>query len=573
MKILIVEDEEILRFTFKSFLDREGYEVRTAASYTDAVEMMAEFPPDLIVADIILGKHTGIDVLREVKKLGLRTPVVMIPGKPSVETASQAVRLGAYDYLSKLVEKKDLLKITQQALKYKAILDEKDRDEAEKEKYRMNLKTIFESVQEGLITVDGQMRVMKVNTAFKNIFGFLGQDVTGKYFNELPNKCLQECRKVLQKTLDTQKETKAFRWECLPDGRNRLVIDLACSPLKDSNGLFVGAALVIRDITREDLLERKIADRNQFQGIVGRNVKMKKLYALLENLADTSTTVMITGESGTGKELVANAIHRGGQRGDQPFVKVNCGALSDYLLESELFGHVKGAFTGALQNNRGRFEMADGGSILLDEIGDISPRIQHKLLRVVQEKEFERVGESKPIKVNVRIMASTNRNVKELVRHGKFRQDLYYRLKVVEVHLPPLRERRDDIPLLIGHFIPLFNMRFNNDIDGVSDAALSVLSTYQWPGNVRELENTMEHAFVLCRGRTIMVEHLPKEIRTFNKALGAAGQEHAATDLQNILCALEKVDGNKAKAARLLGINRRTIYRKLNQAYPPCDRL
>jgi PAS domain S-box-containing protein len=565
MKILIIEDEEILRFTFKSFLSREGYKVRSAESYTAGVKSMAEFIPDLILADIILGKHTGMDVLRDVKKSGWNTPVVMITGKPSVETAAQAVRLGAYDYLSKPIEKQDLLKITQQALRYKAVLDEKDRLEAEEEKHRVNLETIFASVQEGIITVDEQMRVMKFNTAFKNIFGLSGQDITGKRFDELPNKCLQDFRKFLIDTLKTQKEIKAFRWECLPDGLNRLVIDLTCSPLRKSNGLFVGAALVIRDITREDFLERKIADRNQFQDIVGHSEKMKKLYTLLEDLADSSTTVLITGESGTGKELVANAIHRGGQRGSQPFVKVNCGALSDYLLESELFGHVKGAFTGAFQDKLGRFEMADGGSILLDEIGDISPQIQHKLLRVIQEKEFERVGQSKPISVNVRIMASTNRNLKEMVRQEKFRQDLYYRLKVVEVHLPPLCERREDIPLLIHHFINQFNMRFKKDIDGVSDATLRLLQAYHWPGNIRELENMIEHAFVRCRGRTITADHLPMEIHSSAKSLQAEGEKNSATDLQNILRVLKQTDGNKAKAARILGISRRTIYRKLNR--------
>ncbi len=244
---------------------------------------------------------------------------------------------------------------------------------------------------------------------------------------------------------------------------------------------------------------------------------------------------------------------------------MNCSALSESLLESELFGHVKGAFTGALQDKLGRFEMAHGGSILLDEIGDIAPRIQHKLLRVLQEKEFERVGESTPIKVDVRIMTSTNRDLKEMVRLEKFREDLYYRLKVVEVKLPSLRERPDDIPLLIDHFCNLFNMRFNKDIDGVSDEALRILSGYRWPGNVRELENAIEHAFVLCRGRVITVDHLPPEIKALHGYPQPVAEKDSATDPQNILRALKKTGGNKAKAARLLGISRRTIYRKLSQ--------
>ncbi len=564
MRILIIEDEEILRFSFKSLLAKEGYEVQTAEDYTSAFEIISDFDPDLIIADIILGKHTGIDILRDVKKMGLQAPVVMITGKPSIETASEAVRLGAYDYLPKPVEKEDLLKIAQQALRYKAIRDEKDRAQAEKEKYRSDLETIFASVQEGIVTVDSQMKVMKTNTAFERICGMPQQEIVGRRFDNLPNKCLQQCRKVLEEVLQTQKEVKAFRMECKYNERNQQVV-LTSSPLWDHTNTFAGAVLVVRDITREHDLERKLAEQSQFQEIIGKSETMRKLYALLEDLAASSTTVLITGESGTGKELAANAIHRGGTRAQRPFVKVNCSALSDFLLESELFGHVKGAFTGALQDKLGRFEMADGGSILLDEIGDLSPRIQHKLLRVLQETEFERVGDSMPIKVDVRIIASTNRDLKEMVRLGKFRQDLYYRLKVVEVKLPPLRERLDDIRLLLDHFCLLFNMRFNKDIDGVTDEAYRVLSSYRWPGNVRELENAMEHAFVLCHGRVITIDHLPPEIKAPQGSPQSVTEKDSATDLQNILRALKETGGNKAKAARLLGISRRTIYRKISQ--------
>ena len=564
MRILIIEDEEILRFSFKSLLAKEGYEVQTAEDYTSAFEIISDFDPDLIIADIILGKHTGIDILRDVKKMGLQAPVVMITGKPSIETASEAVRLGAYDYLPKPVEKEDLLKIAQQALRYKAIRDEKDRAQAEKEKYRSDLETIFASVQEGIVTVDSQMKVMKTNTAFERICGMPQQEIVGRRFDNLPNKCLQQCRKVLEEVLQTQKEVKAFRMECKYNERNQQVV-LTSSPLWDHTNTFAGAVLVVRDITREHDLERKLAEQSQFQEIIGKSETMRKLYALLEDLAASSTTVLITGESGTGKELAANAIHRGGTRAQRPFVKVNCSALSDFLLESELFGHVKGAFTGALQDKLGRFEMADGGSILLDEIGDLSPRIQHKLLRVLQETEFERVGDSMPIKVDVRIIASTNRDLKEMVRLGKFRQDLYYRLKVVEVKLPPLRERLDDIRLLLDHFCLLFNMRFNKDIDGVTDEAYRVLSSYRWPGNVRELENAIEHAFVLCHGRVITIDHLPPEIKAPQGSPQSVTEKDSATDLQNILRALKETGGNKAKAARLLGISRRTIYRKISQ--------
>jgi PAS domain S-box-containing protein len=566
MKILIVEDEEILRFSFKSFLLKEGYEVQTAETYHSAFQIMSEFDPDLIIADIILGKHTGIDILRDVKKMELQAPVVMITGKPSIETASEAVRLGAYDYLSKPVEKEDLLKVAKQALRYKTILAEKDKIAAEKEKYRSDLETIFGSVQEGIVTVDSQMKVMKTNAAFERICGISDQEIAGKHFDDIPKNCLRQCRKFLEEVLQTQKKTEAVRLECMHNDRNRQVVVLTTSPLWDSNNKYAGAVLVMRDITREYDLERKIAEQYQFQEIIGKSKKMKELYALLEDLTESSTTVLITGESGTGKELVANALHRGGTRAQKPFVKVNCSALSDFLLESELFGHVKGAFTGALKDKLGRFEMADGGSILLDEIGDISPRVQHKLLRVLQEKEFERVGDSVSVKVDVRIMTSTNRNLNEMVRLENFREDLYYRLKVIEVKLPSLRERLDDIPLLVDHFCNIFNRRFNKDIEGVSEEVYKLFSNYFWPGNVRELENALEHAFVLCRDQVIMVEHIPSEIQAHHGSPKSVIEKDSATDTKNIIRALKETGGNKAKAARLLGISRRTIYRKLSQS-------
>jgi PAS domain S-box-containing protein len=563
--ILLIEDEEILRFTFKSFLSRQGYEVITAEDYDAALKVISESELDLIIADIVLKGHTGLDVLREVRDKDMRTPVIMITGKPSIETASEAVRLGAYDYLIKPVEKDGLLRVTGQALRYKAVLEEKDRAEAEKEKYRSDLETIFASVQEGIVTVDSHMRAMKANESFERICDLGSEDIIGKRFDEIAKRCNFACSNVLQEVLRTKKEVRAVRLECRHDERKRQMVVLTCSPLKDRSGNFSGAVMVIRDVTRESDLERELKERRQFQNIIGKSGKMQRIYELLEDLANSNTTVLITGESGTGKELVANALHYSGNRANNSMVKVNCSALSDSILESELFGHVKGAFTGAVQDKIGRFEMADGGSILLDEIGEITPVIQLKLLRVIQEREFERVGESKSIKVDIRIIATTNRNLKESVRLNNFREDLYYRLKVVEIPLPPLRDRIGDIPLLVDHFRKLFNRRFNKKIEGVSDDVLRMFSEYNWSGNIRELEHAIEHAFVLCHGRFIALDHLPPEIREFNRDQTITSEKESSINLQAIIQALEKTGGNKSKAARLLGISRRTIYRKLSQ--------
>jgi transcriptional regulator with GAF, ATPase, and Fis domain len=286
----------------------------------------------------------------------------------------------------------------------------------------------------------------------------------------------------------------------------------------DQEGRFTGALLVIRDITLLRDLERELRERHLFQNMIGKSKRMQDIYRLLEDLSNLETTVLITGESGTGKELVAKALHYSGQRAFNPFVTVNCSALTESLLESELFGHVKGAFTGAIHDKQGRFQAADQGTILLDEIGDISPLIQLKLLRVLQEKVFERVGESNPQKVDVRIIASTNKDLKEKVRKGEFREDLYYRLKVVEVSMPPLRERLEDIPLLVDHFREMFNKRFQKEIDGLSNEVLNKFMSYHWPGNVRELEHVIEHAFVLCRGRVITLEHIPSEVKDYGSS-------------------------------------------------------
>jgi PAS domain S-box-containing protein len=566
-KILIIEDEEILRFTFKSFLSKEGHEVMIADGYSSALDFISQSEPDLIIADILLGGNTGIDILRQVKERDMKCPVIMITGQPSVETAAESVRLGAYDYLSKPVEKHDLIKIADKALEYRSTTEAKARMEAEKEKYRSELDTIFRSVQEGIVTVDAKMNVTKVNNAFELICGLSGKEIIGRRLSSVPFRCSQACIGVLEEVLQTRKEIKTRRIECRNQDKNNPIVVLSSSPLRDRENRFSGAALVIRDITRECDLEDRVKDRCKFMNLIGKSKKMQEIYTLLEDLADSGATVLITGESGTGKELAAEALHYGGCRAQHPYVKVNCSALADSLLESELFGHIKGAFTGAVKDQSGRFELADKGSLLLDEIGDISAGLQLKLLRVIQEKEFERVGESTPIHVNVRIISSTNRNLKELVRMKKFREDLYYRLKVVEITLPPLRDRMEDIPLLVEHFCTQLNNRSNKKIDGVSDNVLQLFSEYSWPGNVRELEHVLEHAFTVCRMDCILVDHLPGEIKTFRKSVSPSfgkNSANSAVDIKDIQAALKMTDGNKAKAARLLGINRKTIYRKLS---------
>ncbi len=317
--------------------------------------------------------------------------------------------------------------------------------------------------------------------------------------------------------------------------------------------------------------------------IIGRDQKIRDVYRMIALAADSEVNVMITGESGTGKELVADAIHELSERKDRSFVKVNCAALSETLLESELFGHVKGAFTGAYKDKTGKFEQAEGGTIFLDEIGEISPALQVKLLRVIQEKTIEKVGDNKPIRVNMRIVAATNQNLRERIKEKMFREDLFYRLNVFSIHMPPLRERKLDIPLLSGHFVERFNRSTGKTVKGLSRQASKILMEYPWPGNIRELQNAMEHAFVLVQGSLIEVEDLPAEVRNFSGTdnretfAGTTLKEPGETPIQKsrggqlrisreqLKAALERHDWNQTRTAEYLDISRVALWKKMKK--------
>jgi transcriptional regulator with PAS, ATPase and Fis domain len=335
------------------------------------------------------------------------------------------------------------------------------------------------------------------------------------------------------------------------------VVNMVASPLIDCNGNHNGTVLVIHDVTRLEELERAETRRTRYNSIIGSSAKMQSVYVLLDAVSKVDTSVILCGESGTGKELVAKEIHETGRRCAKPFVKVDCAALADSLLESELFGHVKGAFTGAIYDKVGLLQKADGGTILLDEIGDISPLMQTRLLRFLQEREIKRVGDSKPIKVDVRVIAATNKNLEDKVRAGEFREDLLYRLRVFCIEIPPLRKRKQDIPLLISHFLKEIGSTLNKGEFHVSDEVQKILADYYWPGNVRELRNALESAMVCCQGGIILQKHLPKSL--------CLSSSLPVDESRFIASALSSTGGNKSRAARLLGLDRSTLYRKMKQ--------
>jgi len=431
---------------------------------------------------------------------------------------------------------------------------------------RDNFEAILNSISEGILTVDGTLGITTFNRSAERITGISRAEAIGTRCTDFFHKILegQEC--PICKALMREEYMEEIEYEILRrDGQSRVVL-VTTNPLLDSANRRTGAVVILHDIQELRDLSEKLKARYRFHNIIGKNHKMQEIYKLIEQVAESTASVLIQGESGTGKELVAHAIHYQSRRANGPFVTVNCSALAETLLESELFGHVKGAFTGATYNKVGRFELADGGTIFLDEIGEISPIVQLKLLRVLQEKEFEKVGESRSRRVNVRIIAATNKDLKGQVQKGRFRDDLYYRLKVVPIHIPPLRERKDDIPLLVDYFIQKYNHQMGKRILGGTKKAMATLLDYEWPGNVRELENAIEHAFVLCQGSRFGLLDLPAEIRKDRVEPIIESQRGAlhspAQEKEIIFQALKDANWNKTRTARALGISRVSLWRK-----------
>ena len=372
--------------------------------------------------------------------------------------------------------------------------------------------TILDSINEGVFTVDLDWKIVSFNRAAEQITQVKRKDAIGQFCYNVFRADICENTCALKQTLTTGKPTFNVTTRIFSHSGKQVPIRISTSPLKDKNGKIIGGVETFQDLSRVEQLLKKLEDRYTFEDIIGQSPAMMDLFHILPQIADSDCTVLIEGDSGTGKELFARAIHNLSFRKKKRFVGVNCAALPDTLLESELFGYKAGAFTGAVKDKPGRFVIAEGGTILLDEIADISPAVQIKLLRVLQEKCIEPLGSVEPVKVNVRIVAATNKNIETLMNEERFRKDLFYRIHVVRLKLPTLQERKMDIPILVDHMVGKFNRIKNKDIAGVSNKTLARLMEHDYPGNVRELENIIEHAFVLCSGGQIKTRHLPHEL-------------------------------------------------------------
>jgi len=450
---------------------------------------------------------------------------------------------------------------------------------------------MLESMADGVFTLDEKGRITSWNPSMERITGYTAKEAVGqgcmlmsfsRCFSRSCPVSIEECGIYTHGSLDFN--------ECFlrhKDGHDIPVVKSA-RLVKDEKGSVKGVVETVTDLTELEKARRKAEEANRrlreihrFDNIIGKSHPMTQVFSAIRAAASSEATILLQGETGTGKELVAGAIHYNGARCNMPFVPVSCSALSESLLESELFGHVRGAFTGAIRGRVGRFEEADGGTVFLDEIGEISPYIQVKLLRVLQEREIERVGESKKRKIDIRIIAATNKELYGLVKSGKFREDLYYRLKVFPINIPPLRKRKEDIPLLISHFINLQNKKTGKHITGVTQSAMRILMDYTWPGNVRELENSIEHAFVLCNGRNIDTFDLPVEIRQFEYQPAALKANPLKQDRtpsgkkltrEILLETLHRSDWNKAEVGRRVGLSRTAIWKYMKKWDIPLKR-
>ena len=425
---------------------------------------------------------------------------------------------------------------------------------------------ILDSVADGVFTVDDGFRITSFNRAAEDITGVPRREAMGRPCCEVFRASICEAQCALKETLETGRSVVNRPVYILrPDG-DRVPISVSTAVLKDRQGAVLGGVESFRDLRLVEQLRAEIAGRYTFADILSKNPAMLRLFAILPAVAESGSTVLIEGDSGTGKELIARAIHSLSPRRDKPLIAVSCGALPDTLLESELFGYKAGAFTDARKNKPGRFALADGGTLFLDEIGDVSPALQVRLLRVLEEKSYEPLGATEAIRADVRIIAASNKRLADLVAAGTFRQDLFYRINVVTLRLPPLRERREDIPLLVDHFIARFNRLRGRDVSGVSPETLHVLVNHDYPGNVRELEHIIEHAFILCPGGMIQRDHLPETLR----AVEAAPEQKGTGDLRDLEArflqeTLRRHGWNRAAVAKELGIHKTTLWRKIKQ--------
>ncbi len=425
---------------------------------------------------------------------------------------------------------------------------------------------IMESISDGVFTVDNHWRITSFNRAAEEITGITREDALGCQCSEVFRASMCETNCALRRTMKSGSKIINQSAFIVDAEGKKIPISVSTALLKNENGDILGGVETFRDLSLEEELRKELEGRFQVGNMVSRSSSMFKIFELIRLLATSLSTVLIQGETGTGKEVLARAIHDQSDRRNKPFIELNCGALPDSLLESELFGYKSGAFTGANRDKAGRFELADGGTLFLDEIGEISPALQVRLLRVLQNRAFERLGDTKTTHVDIRVIVATHRDLAAKVKDGTFRQDLFYRINVAKIDIPPLRKRKEDIPLLVDHFISRFNKIQKKTLSGVTSEVMALLMAFNYPGNIRELENLIEYAFVLCSEGFIEPRHLPDDFMTQfpdSSTHNDIDSTLRAVEAQTIRNALERNNYNRLLTAKDLGIHKSTLFRKI----------
>jgi PAS domain S-box-containing protein len=433
---------------------------------------------------------------------------------------------------------------------------------------------ILESIGDGVLTLDSDQKITSFNRAAEKITGIRREDAVGRHCWDVLRASICESGCCLRQAIETGEPVVNQPIFIVNSEGERTPVSITMALLKDENGRVIGGVETFRDLSVVEELRKELEGRHSFFDIISKNEGMRRLFGTLEQVAESNTTVLLEGESGTGKELFAKAIHSSSPRKDGPMIVINCGAVPDTLLESELFGYKAGAFTDAKRDKPGKLALAKGGTLFLDEIGDISPALQVRLLRFLQDRSYEPLGGTSSLRADVRIVAATNRELEQLVREGKFRQDLYYRVNVVKLHLPPLRDRKEDIPLLADHFVRKFNRLNAKEIQGLSPEVLPILMAYDYPGNVRELENIIEYGTVVCKNSVIGIDHLPEYVTRevsgiVKKSPGGAVEQKElnweSMEKSFLMEALRRNDWNRAATAHQLGVHPSTLWRKMKR--------
>lgn len=443
-----------------------------------------------------------------------------------------------------------------------------DGNKKQNSKIHTMTEAILESISDGVFTVDMQWRVTSFNRAAEEITGVPREEAIGRHCSDVFRSSMCGAACALKQTMKAGEPVIGKSGFIVNADGERIPISVSTAVLRDADGNIIGGAETFRDLSEIEALRQELGEKFRVGDLTSRSPLMQRVFEVLPAIAVSPSTVLILGDTGTGKELMARTIHSLSPRSKGPFIAVNCGALPDTLLESELFGYKAGAFTGANKDKLGRFALAKGGTLFLDEIGEISPALQVRLLRVLQERTYEPLGGIRSENADVRIIVATNKNLTSQVRQGLFREDLYYRVNVVRIELPPLRRRKEDIPFLVEQFIAQFNRLQQRSVQGITAEALSLLMVHDWPGNIRELENVVERAFILCSDGHIGIEHLPRELIGHSAAVASdtdIRSAHEILDAQAIRAALERNDFNRLATAKELGIHKTTLFRKMKK--------